>query len=972
MHTSPRFAELRGARLLLAIALTALAATEARAGDPTRVYRSIETEHFVVHYYAPLDDVARRLAVVAERAHRTLSPALDHVPDRKTILVLVDDTDGANGFASVLPRNSIQAFATGPSGFNELDDHDDWLYGLVAHEYTHILHLDTMEGLPNIYNGIFGKIWAPNQIMPRWIIEGLAVYEESKRSAGGRDRGSRFEQFIRIARKDKKDLRLDEITGAPRQYPHGNTVYVYGSHFLRYIFDRFGDDTPRKMAHVAGSFAPPYAVNRQIAKVVGKPFTELYDDWKTYLRDRYSQQETAAERRGLAAGRALTHSAESNFWPHYTADGKELWWVEYDGYSLPRVRAMPVGGDVSGARVIEQFDALGPFDLLGGGSLVFEQTRTYRREYSFQDLVRWDGATRQTVRLSTGRRARDPAASPDGRRVAFSMNQRSESVIAVADLVPDAPAQIVWHGERFDQAYQPAWSPDGTRIAFSAWRSGGFRDILVVELASGRVEPITSDRAIDMEPAWSKDGRYVFFDSDRTGISNIYAYDTRDHTLWQVTNVLGGAFQPAASPDGTRLAFSSAVPAGGYDLYELSLDPASWLVARDYLDDKPPPVAIRDTEAAVTEPRPYRALESLAPQTWAFNYALGDTSSGSVQTSGSDAAGLHNYSLVVSSDSDQKAANIGGSYSYTGLRPGMRIAAARSLVQRSGYRIDGRNLPFTEEDWSADLAFGVPFESRPDSTWTFSIDYSIDWFRLVAPPRFMLDPNQRVPQAPPTDYVQSGVGTRVAYSNVKGTTFGYGPQSGWDGAVSARLDHPALGATYRNVTVSYGLDIYQRLWGTSPVFAVRMVGAWRDGDLVRPGGFSLGGVPPQDVVMSIVNTTRAGFSGYLRGYPGRVVAGNQYHLLNLEYRQELLQVERGLATLPIYLRRVNLALLGDLGAAFDGAFDAARDSRVSLGGALRLDAFFGYYAPGTFEIGYSRGLAHDGINETWFLLTGSL
>jgi len=99
--------------LLAAFALIALA-TRAWAGDPTRVYRTIDSDHFVIYYYEPLDDVARRLAVVAERAHRTLAPALDHLPDGKTIVVLVDDTDSANGFASVLPRNAIQIFATGP------------------------------------------------------------------------------------------------------------------------------------------------------------------------------------------------------------------------------------------------------------------------------------------------------------------------------------------------------------------------------------------------------------------------------------------------------------------------------------------------------------------------------------------------------------------------------------------------------------------------------------------------------------------------------------------------------------------------------------------------------------------------------------------------------------------------------------------------------------------------------------------
>ncbi|HTR56444.1 MAG TPA: hypothetical protein VMJ10_37480 [Kofleriaceae bacterium] len=971
---------------LWALAGVLICASTAHAGDPLRDYRTVESEHFIVYYWAPLDDAAHHVAVAAEKAHRTLAVALDHVPTEKTLIFLSDDTDDANGFAGVLPRNAIQLYATGPTGFSELDDFDDWLYGLIAHEYTHIVHLDTMEGLPTIYNHIFGKTWAPNQIMPRWVIEGIAVYEESKRSAGGRNRGSFFDQYIRIARKAHVDLRLDEVSGSPRQFPQSNAVYVYGSHFLQYVFDRFGDDTLRAMAHTSGAFAPPFAINRQIAKVVGRPFTELYDDWRDYLRDKYGMQEMAAERRGLVLGRAITHTAESNLLPRYSADGKWLYWLEYTGYDLTRVRAIPVGRDDNcvnqlkhrakcgpnpGIRDIAQIDAMGPFDLEPDGSFVYEQGRVFRRDYTFEDLFRFDARTGHTTRLTTGRRARDPAISPDGRRLAFSLNQHSESALAVMDLEPDAKESIVWQGERYDEAYQPAWSPDGTRLAFSAWRTGGYRDILVVELASGKVTELMRDRAIDMDPSWSPDGRYIYFDSDRTGIRNLFAYDTRDRSVWQLTNVIGGAFVPRPSPDGKRLAFEAAVPAGGYDLYELPVDRSAWLPAREYIDDKPPPVEIHDDEAWVSAPRPYRALETLAPQSWTGTLDLA-SSSASVTTGGSDAVGLHSYSLAVSTDTSNANTDIGASYAYSGGRPSFSVGGARTLLERGGLKIDGVPNLYTEEDWAGTIALGIPLESRPSQSWSLQFDYDVDWYRLVGAPPIALDPEQREPVLPITNYVEAGLGARVAFSSVRSTTFALGPTTGFDAAVSLRLDHPDFGSTYKFITASYAGDIYQTLGSVARVLTVRVGGAIRAGDLVRSDGYVLGGVPPQDVAMAIINSTRYSQSGYLRGYPVRSVTGNQYHLANIEYRQEIWNIEHGLGTLPIYLRRLHVAALSDVGTAFDSAFDPATDVRWSVGGALRLDAYFGYFVPGTFEIGYSQGLIEGGIGEAWFLLTGSL
>src|SRR5262249_5946829 len=151
-------------------------------------------------------------------------------------------TDSSNGFATVLPLNHIGLFATAPDALSDLNDHDDWLYSLVAHEYTHILHLDTMGWIPRLYNRLAGKSWAPNNVQPRWFVEGLAVDEESERSAGGRNRNAIFDMYLRVAVLEGRELDLDAVSSGPLFWPHGNAAYVYGSHFMKYIADRFGDD----------------------------------------------------------------------------------------------------------------------------------------------------------------------------------------------------------------------------------------------------------------------------------------------------------------------------------------------------------------------------------------------------------------------------------------------------------------------------------------------------------------------------------------------------------------------------------------------------------------------------------------------------------------------------------------------------------------------------------------------------------
>src|SRR5262249_19270865 len=145
--------------------------------------------------------------------------------------------------------------------------------------------------------------------------------------------------------------------------------------------------------------------------------------------------------------------------------------------------------------------------------------------------------------------------------------------LAVAELANvQRTVRILVRSNRFDQVYTPRWSPDGRFIAYSAWRKGGYRDIRLVDVKTGEVMDVTYDRAMDTGPAWSPNGRTLYFSSDRTGIANIYAFNLDDQTLYQVTNVLAGAYQPDVSRNGKRLVYVGFT-SYGFDLYSMDLEP---------------------------------------------------------------------------------------------------------------------------------------------------------------------------------------------------------------------------------------------------------------------------------------------------------------------------------------------------------------------------------------------------------------
>src|SRR4051812_5792185 len=95
----------RVANVLGALAIAVLSAMSASASsflDPRLQFRTVSTEHFVIYFHAGEDRLAAQLAAIAEEVWLIAGTALGVTAPRRTHVMLVDQSEAANGWATPL------------------------------------------------------------------------------------------------------------------------------------------------------------------------------------------------------------------------------------------------------------------------------------------------------------------------------------------------------------------------------------------------------------------------------------------------------------------------------------------------------------------------------------------------------------------------------------------------------------------------------------------------------------------------------------------------------------------------------------------------------------------------------------------------------------------------------------------------------------------------------------------------------
>jgi hypothetical protein len=938
---------------ILLVLFISLCANNLSAFEPWKRWYTIKTEHFNINFYEGEEEVARKVAYVAEEVYSIVTKWFESEPHERVEVVITDDTDSTNGFTTVLPYNRIHLFVRPPAAFSSLNDHDDWLYALFLHEFIHIVHLDMYYGLNALYNQIFGKTIIPNSVQPDWFIEGIATFGESRFSGGGRLRSSLYRMYLRTAVLEEDFKPIDVISSGTYEWPQGTVYYLYGSFFLEYIARVYGEKALKDISKEYASKVIPYQLNKVALKVTGRTFLELYQDFYNELKREVEEVSRMVEEEPLTLYERITDTAQGH--RNLRVDNGYLYYYESSLYDYPHIYRYSLSQKTN-EKVLKSYGG-GEFDIKDG-LMVYIETVLYNQFNDYTDLFLYDLNKGERRRLTNGLRADYPAISPDKRLVAFVKKDLKNSRIGLLRL-SDNRIEYIFDSPEYAEISNLRYSPMGDVLSFSMWDKNE-RDIYLLDIRNKRLERLTADVSIDMQPAFSMDGKKIFFSSDRSGIYNIYEFDIQKRELRRLTNTHTGFFAPEVDRDGR--VFGLVYGSKGYDVCEIFLDGRTFQ-DKNYYRTERFPVILQSPPSY--EVKSYSSIPSVLPKS--FKPITGKSEAGEfygVKFSGVDSIGRNSFEVNLSYAPEKEKLFYYFSWGFNYFYPYLQFESYKDFYTLGDVQyINGRAVNYEEDNITLKFKVGIPLSSYRVSR-SLDINYTYQFLSGVINRDF--HPDDLVPEFPKQGN-KASIGISYYTSTVRGYGKSISAEEGFSYGIDYRLYNGMLGSAFD----LYSLEFDTRFYLKNPymrrnVNAFHLAYGISGGELYKRRLFYLGSVPARDIILDFLNDLRVGGT-HLRGYAPYSISGEKYILFNYEYRFPIFDLDRGFELLPAFFNRVYAAFFLDTGNAFDEGY-LPQELLFGTGMELRSDFKLGFYIPATLRLGYAQGLVNKTQTQIYWVL----
>ncbi|MBL8348093.1 MAG: hypothetical protein JNN03_21850 [Rubrivivax sp.] len=973
--------------LLLAMALAGQA--RAQSADPGPAWDTAESAHFRIHYRAAQRPQAEAVVRAAERAWPRVTQALAWEPKSRIDIVVYAELDISNGYSTPLPFNKIGVFLTPPDE-GQLLDNSAWLDLLLVHELTHAVHMDKVRGAPRVLQNIFGRIvwFVPNVFSPGWMLEGLAVWEESDRDQAGRGRGRLkgpyFEAWLRAERK-RGFLKLAELNADGRALPLSKQ-YLYGAYFFEFVHRRYGPTKAQEMVEQHSGdvgFAP--RLHSMPWAATGKMMDTLWDEFLADLDAQVSARAAPIERVPEATGQRLLGPLFDLPTLASLPDGTVLAVVD-DGLAAPRIERIRRDG-AGGVQRERVTTVLGGARLEAGadGSVLVMQPDICRGRYLGYDVYRLQGASlKQLTHCAHLRRAVQLGAThstlvgakadgtggvtattrPTGDLVAIQLEAGRTRIVRLNPGSKEPPAVLHEPPESSD-VIDIALAPDGRTLHAVTRREADWRvlefdtanpaarprvrlvhDAPIANLRHSRagLEMLAVDAGVPNVWRLTPDGRWQRLTHSHTAVA-AHGGSAPDGSLAVVV----------VAPQGYELRWmEAAAPVQEYTAGQRAASLAA-AEARAVADAASaaagvatrPAAPASGTTAELGPARPYAAWRTLYPRSW-FPTITGDrglTAYGA-STSGADAVGWHAYTAYLQYETSQKEWLGGLEYLWRGHTG---LALDRQLVARA---------------WTGG--------SGDETTTQYDRELQAQWLSLFPVPGLdslahrvsvgigaALDRIERVTVAgPATDRRQDErIAALVAdYDSRGGNWYSDGANRGLKLTLRGETYKPFEGRGNDTAPDYDGLVVRadaRAYFGIGKgVLALRLTEA-RARQRTRP--FQLGGATETGRAIGFALNNR---EIALRGYRGDEpeLRGQQARLASVEWRMPLVDIDRHGMVPALGINRLSGTVFYDIGAAWAAGVNNPTDYRRSVGLELRGEAKLLYALAIDLRLGVGQAL----------------
>lgn len=931
---------------MLVIFLWASAAKAALSHDPAFHWQTLVTEHFYIHYHDGLKDLAHQVSTIAENIHTELAQKIQWTPRQRVHVVLSDEFDLANGSATPFPFNQMILLVTPPDPYYSLEDYGDWFEILIRHEYTHILHLDKGNGEISFLRSILGRfpLLFPNVYQPNWLIEGFATYMETDTTRGiGRGQSSYFEMQMRT--EVLNGLKpLSQMNQLFRTWPGGSSAYLYGVNFYQFIEHQYGAEKIPRFINDYSSNLLPFSINSTARRIFQRNFSQLWQEFETYLRAKYQPQIDHINQTDIVAGAAITHEGFETGHPRIDPTGR-LIFIKDNG--LTQASLVAYSTSQKKFKTLVNINSSSRFDIHDSGDIVIAQPDLYKNTHLVFDLYLLKTGGTRMKRLTRGGRYTYAAWHPDGRHLYAVHNRQGAQQIHLLN-TQGKIVETPWTGDNQTVLSQIDLSPDGQHLVASLWRRATGWNLELFSLATRQWQALTHSTAIEGQPQFSADGKSIIFSADYDGVYNIHRLNLSNGDIQRLSHVLGGAFSPSENAQDGFVYYAGYGPSG-FDIYALNSHNQPQLETVVTPGSSGLPQEFPALEPAKITETPYRLTHSFLPRWWFPHVSVDKTNEEyGIITAGGDALQRHLYALDLAYNADADDFSWTINYLYDRWQPSLSLLSQQyfnSAFFRNNINTVSRRTRFLEHQGSLTLPllhFNRAFSLQ------FAGIYLTEQDHYVHP--------QALPQAQITDCL---VGAAAVYDSTKNRHFSISRSYGQNLALILEDSSP--------FNCDYNGRVYLVDWrgflalGKQNVLALHIAAAQTE-QSVRP--YTLGGTPAavDTAVLGGMINTRTRFNKRhlpLRGYAADIpqLKGDRLLISSLEWRFPITRIERGIMTPPLAMDQISGTLFVDSG----DAWYAHQSATMSTGVGFEIDfkLFFGYNIPFNLKIGYAQGL------ETW-------